>query len=156
MRIRDVREEDAPRAAALWTEAYTLQNPDEGRKLPYPDDELCTAAATGRILVTESEDGEVVGIVSLVASTSWRGAVARAGEAELARLAIARAARGRGVGRALAVHCLELAAKKERRRSSSGAAPTRPRHTPSTNRSAFVANRSATARTPTAAAGSSR
>jgi ribosomal protein S18 acetylase RimI-like enzyme len=46
------------------------------------------------VLVAESEQGQVIGIVALVPACSPRGAVARVGEAELSRLAIATAARG--------------------------------------------------------------
>jgi ribosomal protein S18 acetylase RimI-like enzyme len=109
MRIRAATEADAERAAALWTEAYTDQDPDEGRRDSYDAGELAVAAASAMVLVAEAGPGEVIGIVALVPADSGRGAVARPGEAELARLAIATRARGEGVGRALAVHCLQLA-----------------------------------------------
>lgn len=109
MRIREASEADAGRAATLWTEAYTAQNPAEGRRQPYGEGELASAAAAATVLVAESEQGEVIGIVALVSARAPRGAVARPGEAELSRLAIAAAARRRGVGRALALRCLELA-----------------------------------------------
>ncbi|MBS1878725.1 MAG: GNAT family N-acetyltransferase [Actinobacteria bacterium] len=109
MRIREANETDAARAAALWTEAYTNQNPAEGRKEPYGEDELTGAASAATVLVAESVGGEVVGIVALVPATAPRGVVARVGEAELSRLAIAAAARGDGVGRALAQRVIALA-----------------------------------------------
>lgn len=122
MRIREATEADAVQAAALWTEAYTGQNSGEGRIEPYDEGELAVAASAGTVLVAEAEAGEfdgsdaspgtVIGIVALVAADSPRGAVARAGEAELARLAIAAGARRRGVGRALARRCLELARRE--------------------------------------------
>lgn len=109
MRIRAVSQVDAAGAAALWTESYTAQHPDEGRQRPYDVGELAVATAAATVLVAESEPGELIGIIALVAADSGQGAVARPGEAELARLAIAVRARGRGVGRALAVRCLALA-----------------------------------------------
>src|SRR5690349_8742818 len=109
MRVREATEADAAAAAALWTEAYSAQNADEGRSQPYEEGELGVAMAAATVLVAESQRGEVIGIVALVPAGSGQGAVARAQEAELARLAIAVPARGRGVGRALAVRCLELA-----------------------------------------------
>jgi ribosomal protein S18 acetylase RimI-like enzyme len=114
MRIREARESDAARAAELWTEAYSGQSPHEGRRRPYDGAELAATAAAATVLVAEAERGEgeagkVIGIVALVPPDAPRGAVARRGEAELSRLAIAGAARGRGVGRALAVRALELA-----------------------------------------------
>src|SRR5262245_1232440 len=109
MRIREANEADAAAAAALWTEGYAAQHPEEGRQAPYEEGELAVAVAATTVLVAESESGEVIGIAALVAADSGRGAVARPGEAELARLVTAGRARGRGVGRALAVRCLELA-----------------------------------------------
>ena len=109
MRFREAKESDAARAAELWTEAYSGQNPHEGRRKPYGEDELGVAAAAATVLVAEGEDGEVIGIVALVPPNRPRGVIARRGEAELSRLAIATAVRGRGVGRALAVRVLELA-----------------------------------------------
>lgn len=113
MRIREAIEADAAAAAALWTEAYTGQGGGEGRRQPYAESELGAAAAAATVLVAESGAGELIGIVALVPADSPRGAVARIGEAELSRLAIAAPARGRGVGRALAVRCLELAREQE-------------------------------------------
>jgi ribosomal protein S18 acetylase RimI-like enzyme len=112
MRIREATEADAPRAAALWTEAYTNQNAGEGRTEPYAEGELAAAAEAATVLVAESEQGEMIGIVALVAATRPRGVVARPGEAELSRLAIAAAARGHGVGRGLAARCLDLARRE--------------------------------------------
>ena len=109
MRIREATEADAADAARLWTEGYTEQSPREGRRLPYDEGELAVAAAAATVLVAESGAGEPVGIAALVPAGSNGGAVARPGEAELARLVVAAAARRRGVGRALAVRCLELA-----------------------------------------------
>ena len=109
MRIREASEADATVAAALWTDAYTAQNPDEGRTEPYGEGDLAAAAAAATVLVAESEAGEVIGIVAVVPADSPRGVVAEPGEAELSRLAVAAPARGRGVGRALAVRCLALA-----------------------------------------------
>ncbi|HYC82321.1 MAG TPA: GNAT family N-acetyltransferase [Solirubrobacterales bacterium] len=109
MRIREATAADSARAAELWTEAYTDQNPEEGRTEPYDEGELAAAAAAATVLVAESEPGEVVGIIALVPAAAPRGVVARRGEAELSRLAIAAQARGRGVGRALAEHVVGLA-----------------------------------------------
>jgi ribosomal protein S18 acetylase RimI-like enzyme len=109
MRIREVCAGDATAAAALWTEAYTRQHPSEGRRQPYAEGELALARAEATVLVAESEPGQLLGIAGLVPAASPRGATARPGEAELSRLAVTAAARGRGVGRALVVRCLGLA-----------------------------------------------
>jgi ribosomal protein S18 acetylase RimI-like enzyme len=109
MRIREAIDADARSAAALWTEAYTNQSPAEGRAEPYDDGELGVAVEAATVLVAEADDGELIGIVALLAASSPGRAVATAGEAELSRLAIAAAVRGRGVGRALAERALALA-----------------------------------------------
>lgn len=109
MRIREAREADAAAAAALWTEAYTLQGAGEGRRRPYDEGDLGATAAAAVVLVAESDAGQVVGIAAVVPAAAPRGAVARAGEAELSRLAVAGSGRRQGVGRALARRCLELA-----------------------------------------------
>jgi ribosomal protein S18 acetylase RimI-like enzyme len=109
MRIRAAGEADAARAAEIWTDAYTGQNPAEGRTEPYAEGELAEAAELATVLVAESDLGEVIGIVALVPASAPRGVVASVGEAELSRLAIVASARGRGVGRALAERVVELA-----------------------------------------------
>lgn len=109
MRIREANEEDAAAAATLWTDAYTGRHPREGRRDPYAESDLGEAAAAATVLVAESERGELIGIVALAPPGSASAVVAASGEAELSRLAVARAARGRGAGRALARRCLELA-----------------------------------------------
>jgi hypothetical protein len=55
VRIREASEDDAARAAGLWTEAYTLQNPEERRTEPYAESELGAAAELATVLVAESE-----------------------------------------------------------------------------------------------------
>ncbi|MGD9735855.1 MAG: GNAT family N-acetyltransferase [Solirubrobacterales bacterium] len=109
MRIREATGADAASAAALWTEAYAAQGAGEGRTAPYAEGDLAASAAAATVLVAESERGEVIGIVALLPPGSGPAAVARAGEAELSRLAVAARARGRGIGRELAVRCLGLA-----------------------------------------------
>lgn len=112
MRIREAQEGDRKRAAELWTEAYSAQNPHEGRRKPYDEGALGAAMAAATVLIAEGEGAEeAIGIVALVPPDAPRGALARHGEAELSRLAIATAARRRGVGRALVVRVLELAAE---------------------------------------------
>jgi ribosomal protein S18 acetylase RimI-like enzyme len=108
MRIREASEADAAPAATLWTEAYTRQHLSEGRRDPYSEGDLGEVAAAATVLVAESDHGEVIGVVALLPPGSLRAAVAADGEAELSRLAVARAARGQGVARALARRCLEL------------------------------------------------
>lgn len=101
MPIRAATADDAAAVIALWTEAYTLRGA-EGRATPYEEREYFDSFGPGRVFVAE-EDGETVGVVVLLppGTAAW----AEPGEAALTRLAVTAAARGRGIGRALAERC---------------------------------------------------
>jgi len=105
VQIRNGTEDDAAAAIALWTEAYTLRGP-EGRKTPYVEREYFDSYRGGRVFVAE-EQGAVTGVVVFLppGAAGWAGE----NEAALTRLAVRTTARGRGVGRALAVRCGEEA-----------------------------------------------
>jgi ribosomal protein S18 acetylase RimI-like enzyme len=106
--IRGAGERDAEAVVALWTEAYFTEG-EGGRDAPYARSDFdATAAAAAHLLVAE-RDGAVLGVVALLAPGEPSCAVARAGEAELARLVVGSGARRRGVGRALAERCAVLA-----------------------------------------------
>jgi ribosomal protein S18 acetylase RimI-like enzyme len=106
--IRDASEHDGPAIVDLWTEAYFTEG-QGGRDTPYDhaDFEATVAVAT-HLLVAECDEA-VVGVVALLAPDEPSRAIAGEGEAELARLAISSDARRRGIGRALAERCAELA-----------------------------------------------
>jgi len=106
-RIRDASQRDGPAVAGIWTEAYFTEG-EGGRTAPYAEAEFAETARIGRVLVAERK-GEAVGVVALIAPEMPGRAVAQAGEAELARLAVAAAARRLGIGRALARRCEEIA-----------------------------------------------
>lgn len=106
--IRAASEGDAEAVIALWTEAYFSEG-EGGRDAPYARSDFDhTAAAATHFLVVEI-NGDVVGVVALLAPGEPTSAVAREGEAELARLVVSAAARKHGIGRALADRCAELA-----------------------------------------------
>lgn len=106
--IRPATSEDAEAIAALWTEAY-FDEGEGGRDTPYSRSDFEeTERAAAHLLVAEM-DGAVAGVVALLAPSASTAAVAKDGEAELARLVVSSTARRRGVGRALANHCTELA-----------------------------------------------
>jgi ribosomal protein S18 acetylase RimI-like enzyme len=106
--IRAATDGDAEAVIALWTEAYFSEG-EGGRDTPYSRSDFDeTAAAATHFLVAEL-DGAVVGVVALLAPGAPTRAVANDGEAELARLVVSAAARRRGIGRALADRCTELA-----------------------------------------------
>jgi ribosomal protein S18 acetylase RimI-like enzyme len=106
--IRPATDEDAEAIAALWTEAY-FDEGEGGRDTPYSRSDFEeTRAAAAHLLVAEL-DGAVLGVVALLAPNEPSRAVALADEAELARLVVSSAARRRGIGRALAARCAELA-----------------------------------------------
>jgi ribosomal protein S18 acetylase RimI-like enzyme len=109
MRTRAADEGDAAAVAALWTEAYAQAGP-EGRQEPYAEQEYFAVAASAEVSVVVDEAGEVVAVVALFAPGAPGRSVAGLGEAELARLAVARAVRRQGIGKAL----VELAAEGAR------------------------------------------
>ncbi|MGE5281721.1 MAG: GNAT family N-acetyltransferase [Chloroflexota bacterium] len=109
--IREARDDDAGAVIALWTEAYFTEG-EGGRDAPYERAEFEeTAAAAAHLLVAE-RDGAVAGVVALLAPEEPSRAVAGEGEAELARLVVGSGERRRGIGRALAERCAELARAK--------------------------------------------
>jgi ribosomal protein S18 acetylase RimI-like enzyme len=106
--IRAASGADAGAVVALWTEAYFTEG-EGGRDIPYsPSDFEATAAAATHFLVAEL-DGAVAGVVALLPPSEASRAVAREGEAELARLVVGSTARRQGIGRALAGRCTDLA-----------------------------------------------
>jgi ribosomal protein S18 acetylase RimI-like enzyme len=107
MLLRPASDDDAEAVARLWTEGYTGTGPG-GRSTPYSVAEFFAAARHGQPFVAlEGED--LVGIVVLLGPEAEGRTVAAEGEAELTKLVVADAARGRGVGRALGERCTEVA-----------------------------------------------
>jgi ribosomal protein S18 acetylase RimI-like enzyme len=104
MKIRDAVEADAEAVTALWTEAYADAGP-EGRREPYSLQEYFAVATSAIVTVAEEEGGGMVAVVALFPPGAPGRSVAGAGEAELARLAVAEGARRRGVGRELVERC---------------------------------------------------
>jgi ribosomal protein S18 acetylase RimI-like enzyme len=110
--IRNAAERDADAVVALWTEAYFSEG-EGGRDSPYDRTDFdATAAAAAHLLVAE-RDGEVIGVVALLAPDEPSRAVAGEGEAELARLVVGTGARRHGIGRALAERCTELSQEED-------------------------------------------
>lgn len=121
--MRAARPADAAAVATLWTEAYVTLG-GGGRTEPYADADLLETVARGEVFVAERGDA-IVGVVALLPPLTSAArciehtrvcridrtarAVARAEEAELARLAVAADARGAGIGRTLAELCGERA-----------------------------------------------
>jgi ribosomal protein S18 acetylase RimI-like enzyme len=106
-RIRPATDRDAERVLALWTEAYVDEG-QGGRSAPYSEGDFTAALRLGKVSVAE-RDGVVVGVVALFAPGTPEPAVARAGEAELSRLAVVASARRLGIGRDLAGRCEAIA-----------------------------------------------
>ncbi len=100
MGLREADEGDAAAVTALWTEAYATAGP-EGRQEPYALQEYFAVAATAHVTVAVDDAGEVVAVAAVFPPGAPGRSVAAAGEAEFARLAVASAARRRGIGRAL-------------------------------------------------------
>ncbi len=109
--IRAATGRDAEVATELWTEAYVTEGLG-GRTEAYVSADFAATVARGTALVAERE-GSVVGVVALLPPGARGLAVARDGEAELVRLAVAAEARRAGIGRALVLRCEELARAKD-------------------------------------------
>jgi N-acetyltransferase len=105
--IREATDRDASAIVALWTEAYVAEG-EGGRTEPYAEADFVDFAGRGEVFVAESR-GEIVGVVSLLPPGALGRAVATDGEAELARLAVAPAARRGGIGGALVERCEQRA-----------------------------------------------
>lgn len=106
--IREASEHDGPAIVDLWTEAYFTEG-EGGRDMPYELAEFEETAASATHLLVAERKGEVVGVVALLAPDEPSRAIAGEGEAELARLVVGSGTRRRGIGRALAERCAELA-----------------------------------------------
>ena len=108
VRIRTATEEDGAAAIALWTEAYVTHGVG-GRTIPYVRADFDESVRNGEVYVADGEIGgegaPLAGVVALSPPGAPGNVVARVDEAELSRLAVAIPARGRGIGRALTVHC---------------------------------------------------
>jgi ribosomal protein S18 acetylase RimI-like enzyme len=105
-----IRGAEAPDAAAivdLWTSAYVSEG-GGGRTTPYLEDDFFETARRSQVFVAERE-GVAAGVVAIAAPGAAGRAVAQSDEAELSRLVVAASARRFGVGRALVVHCQEIA-----------------------------------------------
>jgi RimJ/RimL family protein N-acetyltransferase len=111
--IRPATDGDADSVARLWTIAY-VEEGEGGRTEPYTAADLSELRRRGDVFVAEANGGEVVGVAALLPPGAPGRAVATAGEAEIARLAVAPGARRAGVGRALVEAC-------ERRAGETGA-----------------------------------
>ena len=102
------RDEFAPEYARLnrsWLEMHDLLEPDD---LPYLYEPRERILDPGGAILCAVRDGEVVGTVAVLRLD--------AGTCELAKLAVAPAAQGRGLGRRLSRAALELAAALGARR----------------------------------------
>ncbi|MFI8960916.1 GNAT family N-acetyltransferase [Streptomyces sp. NPDC053493] len=113
--IRDVRPEEYATLGELTARAYL----DDGHLLQGEDDwyfghlkNVAGRAEVADVLVAvarDEADGAVLGGVTFVPAPGVMGDRAEAGETEIRMLAVAPAARGRGVGEALVRACVDRA-----------------------------------------------
>jgi ribosomal protein S18 acetylase RimI-like enzyme len=108
MKIRAADETDAGAVTSLWTEAYAKAGP-EGRQEPYALREYFAVGASADVRVAVDAAGEVVAVAAIFPSGAQGRSVAGLGEAEFARLAVARRARRQGIARAPVEGCTERA-----------------------------------------------
>jgi GrpB-like predicted nucleotidyltransferase (UPF0157 family)/ribosomal protein S18 acetylase RimI-like enzyme len=99
---------------ALWTQAF-VEPPDSGRDLPYEVQDVEATAQAGELFVIE-EGVDLVAVIGLSRVGEGPGAVSRADELEISRLAVALDFRDRGFARRLLAHCHSCA--RERRVSN--------------------------------------
>jgi ribosomal protein S18 acetylase RimI-like enzyme len=108
MKLREADEGDAEAVAELWTVAYADPGP-EGRREPYALQEYFAVAASAHVTVAVDEHDEVVAVAAVFPPGAPGRSVAGPGEAEFARLAVADAARRRGIGRRLVLAATDRA-----------------------------------------------
>jgi ribosomal protein S18 acetylase RimI-like enzyme len=103
--IRAATADDGEGVIALWIEAFVTRNP-QARGEPYTSEDFHESLRTGATFVACKGDA----IVGTVAVFDHDGeGITLPGEAEVFRLAVAKAARRQGVGRALVERCHEEA-----------------------------------------------
>lgn len=112
MAIRLAREEDLPAVGALTFDAYRANGYLAGREDGYYAGGLANARPRyeeAELLVAVDDAGTVLGTVTIAQpGSSWRE-IGRPDELEFRMLAVSPAARGRGVGEALARRVLDRA-----------------------------------------------
>lgn len=113
--IRPAREDDLPAVGAVTFEAYRANGYLDGREDGYYARKLRDARPRfeeAELLVAVDDSGTVLGTVTIARpGTTWREIGRAADELEFRMLAVAPAARGRGVGEALTRHVLDRAAE---------------------------------------------
>ncbi|MFI6867308.1 GNAT family N-acetyltransferase [Nocardia sp. NPDC050406] len=112
--VRDVRAGEFGAVGALTVEVYVGEghvNPESDYVLELAD--TATRAAAAEILVAVHE-GEVVGSVTVARPGTPFADIARDGELEFRMLAVAKRARGLGVGSALVRHVIDIARAETR------------------------------------------
>jgi putative acetyltransferase len=104
--VRPAGPADAKGIAALWTEAFT-EDARGGRETPYEEAEAIEAIERGDVWIVE--DAALIAVVVLYPGGARSGQIARQGELELSRLAVAKSARRRGIAHELTELCLREA-----------------------------------------------
>jgi ribosomal protein S18 acetylase RimI-like enzyme len=111
--LRHATEQDAAAVLALWNEAF-YATASSTRQSPYGIVDFSSALAAGHPLVAD-QDGVIAGAVVLYESGADPSAcIARPGELEISRLAVAATRRRRGVARALLSSCHAEATRRGR------------------------------------------
>ncbi|MEU2545272.1 GNAT family N-acetyltransferase [Streptomyces roseolus] len=110
--IRAVRPEEHEEVGELTARAYL----DDGHLTFGEDDDylpvmrdVARRAVEAEVLVAADDDGTILGAVTFTAGGGEWADIAGPGEAEFRLLAVARPARGRGVGEALVRACVDRA-----------------------------------------------
>ncbi|MEH3088449.1 MAG: GNAT family N-acetyltransferase [Microbacterium arborescens] len=110
--IRLVRTEEYERAGELTAQAYaaSYEGLNEGYLASLRD--VATRVLTGDVWVAVDATGDLLGTVWVARPHRPLAPIARPGETDFRQLAVAPAARGRGVGEALTRHVVDLARER--------------------------------------------
>ncbi|WP_395830715.1 GNAT family N-acetyltransferase [Archangium violaceum] len=108
LELRTALPEDYPGVGALLVEVYVGGGFSPAERAPVLR-AVEPLAADGELIVARDERGGLMGTVTFLLSGSRHVELAREHEAELRLLAVAPAARGRGIGEALVTECIRRA-----------------------------------------------
>ncbi len=112
--IRSIREDEIERVARLTVDAYTASyDLDLSGDYIVELGQVAERVREQQVWVAvEPESGELLGTVTTPLPGERLSAFAGAGDMDFRMLATTKAARGRGIGRALVRHCAELARQR--------------------------------------------
>ncbi|MFB7891878.1 GNAT family N-acetyltransferase [Microbacterium sp. NPDC056044] len=110
--IRPVRPEEYARAGDVTAQAYLASYDGLTDEYVASMRDVAARASDGDVWIAVEPDGEILGTVWVARPGRPLSEMAQPGETDFRQLAVAPAARGRGVGEALTRHVLDLARER--------------------------------------------